>query len=107
VVIENQAGARATSAPPLSPGRARRLHARHARHQSRHQPEPVQGHGYDIPRDFKPIVRVAVAPLAIVANPKFAPNTIPELIAAAKARPGTINYGSGGSGSVTHLRGSS
>ena len=59
--------------------------------------------GYDIPRDFKPIVRVAVAPLAIVANPKFPPNTIPELIAAAKARPGEINYGSGGSGSVTHL----
>ena len=59
--------------------------------------------GYDIPRDFKPIVRVAVAPLAIVASPKFAPNTIPELIAAAKARPGEINYGSGGSGSVTHL----
>ena len=59
--------------------------------------------GYDIPRDFKPIVRVAIAPLAIVANPKFAPSTIPELIAAAKARPGEINYGSGGSGSVTHL----
>ena len=59
--------------------------------------------GYDIPRDFKPIVRVAVAPLAIVANPKFPPNTIPELIAAAKAHPGEINYGSGGSGSVTHL----
>jgi tripartite-type tricarboxylate transporter receptor subunit TctC len=59
--------------------------------------------GYDIPRDFKPIVRVAVAPLAIVANPKFAPSTVPELIAAAKAHPGEINYGSGGSGSVTHL----
>src|SRR6185369_13784205 len=58
---------------------------------------------YDIPRDFKTIVRVAVAPLAIVANPKFAPNTIQELIAAAKARPNAINYGSGGSGSVTHL----
>jgi len=58
---------------------------------------------YDIPRDFKPIARVAVAPLAIVANPKFPPNTIQELIAAAKARPNTIYYGSGGSGSVTHL----
>ena len=50
-----------------------------------------------------PWTSVAVAPLAIVANPKFPPNTIPELIAAAKARPGEINYGSGGSGSVTHL----
>lgn len=58
---------------------------------------------YDIPRDFKPIIRVGIAPLAIVANPKFPPNSIQELIAAAKARPNTILYGSGGSGSVTHL----
>jgi len=58
---------------------------------------------YDIPRDFKPIARVGVAPLAIVANPKFPPNTIRELIAAAKAQPNAILYGSGGSGSVTHL----
>ena len=58
---------------------------------------------YDIARDFKPIVRVGIAPLAIVANPKFPPNSIPELIAAAKARPNAILYGSGGSGSVTHL----
>jgi tripartite-type tricarboxylate transporter receptor subunit TctC len=58
---------------------------------------------YDIPRDFKPIVRVGIAPLAIVANPKFPPNSIPELIAMAKARPNAILYGSGGSGSVTHL----
>ena len=42
---------------------------------------------YDIPRDFKPIARVAVAPLAIIANPSFPPNTIPELVALAKANP--------------------
>ena len=59
--------------------------------------------GYDLARDFKPIVRVAVAPLAIVASPKFAANSIPELIAMAKAQPNTIVYGSGGNGSVTHL----
>ncbi len=58
---------------------------------------------YDIPRDFKPIVRVGVAPLAFVANPKFGPNNVQELIALAKAKPNTILYGSGGSGSVTHL----
>jgi tripartite-type tricarboxylate transporter receptor subunit TctC len=58
---------------------------------------------YDIPRDFRPIARVALAPLAIVANPQFAPNSIPELVAAAKARPDQILFGSGGSGSVTHL----
>ena len=58
---------------------------------------------YDALRDFRPIARVALAPLAIVANPGFPPNTIFELIALAKARPGQIVYGSGGNGSVTHL----
>jgi len=58
---------------------------------------------YDIPRDFKPIARVASGPLAIVASPKFAPSSIRELIAAAKAKPGTVYFGSGGNGSITHL----
>ena len=58
---------------------------------------------YDTLRDFKSIVRVALAPLAIVAHPSFPANSIPELIALAKARPKAILYGSGGNGSVTHL----
>ena len=58
---------------------------------------------YDALKDFKPIARVAVAPLAIVANPKFPANSIAELVALAKARPSEILYGSGGNGSVTHL----
>lgn len=58
---------------------------------------------YDTLRDFKPIVRVAVAPLAIVAHPTLPANSIRELIALAKAQPKTIVYGSGGNGSVTHL----
>ena len=59
--------------------------------------------GYDMVKDFKPIVRVSVAPLAFVAHPSFPANSIPELIALAKAKPKTILYGSGGNGSVTHL----
>jgi tripartite-type tricarboxylate transporter receptor subunit TctC len=59
--------------------------------------------GYDMSRDFKPIARVAVAPLAFVANPSFPPSSVPELIALAKAKPNTVLYGSGGNGSVTHL----
>ena len=58
---------------------------------------------YDTQRDFKPIARVAVAPLAIIANPSLAANTIPELVALAKANPKALHYGSGGNGSVTHL----
>ena len=58
---------------------------------------------YDTMRDFKPIVRVALAPLAIVAHPSFPASSVPELIALAKARPQPIQYGSGGNGSITHL----
>jgi tripartite-type tricarboxylate transporter receptor subunit TctC len=59
--------------------------------------------GYDMGRDFKPIARVAVAPLAFVANPSFPANSVTELIVLARAKPGTVLYGSGGNGSVTHL----
>lgn len=58
---------------------------------------------YDTMRDFKPIVRVALAPLAIVAHPSFPASSVPELVALAKARPKSIHYGSGGNGSITHL----
>ena len=59
--------------------------------------------GYDLPRDFKPVMKVASAPLVIIAHPSFPASSISELVALAKARPGTVNYGSGGNGSVTHL----
>jgi tripartite-type tricarboxylate transporter receptor subunit TctC len=58
---------------------------------------------FDTLRDFKPVVRVALAPLAFVAHPGFSANTVPEMIALAHARPGSIQYGSGGNSSITHL----
>ena len=58
---------------------------------------------YELTRDFKPVARVASGPLIFIANPGFGPSTVSELIAAAKAKPGSINYGSGGNGSITHL----
>jgi tripartite-type tricarboxylate transporter receptor subunit TctC len=59
--------------------------------------------GYDVSRDYKAIARVALAPLAFVAHPSFPANTVPELVALAKAKPKSLLYGSGGNGSVTHL----
>ena len=58
---------------------------------------------FDTLRDFKPIMRVALAPLVIIAHPAFLASTVPELVALAKARPQPIQYGSGGNGSITHL----
>ena len=59
--------------------------------------------GYDPRRDFVPIVELVKLHWALVSNPGFAPKTVPELIAAAKAKPGEINYASGGDGSPQHI----
>ena len=47
--------------------------------------------GYDPEKDFEPITLTGMLPLMIAAHPSFGPNTIPELIAAAKAKPDTLN----------------
>jgi tripartite-type tricarboxylate transporter receptor subunit TctC len=60
---------------------------------------------YDPVRDFTPISLVATASQVFVVNPGFPSKTLKEFIAAAAAQPGKINYGSGGSGSITHLTG--
>lgn len=60
---------------------------------------------FDILTDFKPIVRTTVAPMFIVANPGFPPNSIAELIKYAKERKGSspIFFGSPGKASVNGL----
>ncbi len=60
---------------------------------------------YDPQRDFAPVVLVANVPNIVVVNPSVPANSIAELIALARARPGTLNYGSAGSGATTHLSG--
>ena len=47
--------------------------------------------GYDPEKDFEPITLTGMLPLLLAAHPSFAPNTIQELIAAARARPDTLN----------------
>jgi tripartite-type tricarboxylate transporter receptor subunit TctC len=58
---------------------------------------------YDPVTDFAPITLTAWGSLLLVANPAQKANTLSEFIAAAKAAPGTINYGSPGVGSPHHL----
>lgn len=59
--------------------------------------------GYDYKKDFMPVSLAARAPLYLAVNPKLPVNTLQEFIALAKAKPGTINYGSSGIGSTHHL----
>jgi len=58
---------------------------------------------YDTLKDFSPITIVADSPLVFVAHPSLGVSTIKELVAAAKARPGRINYASSGPGTGGHL----
>jgi tripartite-type tricarboxylate transporter receptor subunit TctC len=58
---------------------------------------------YDALTDFEFISMLARAPVVIYSNPKFAPTNLNELIALAKAKPGTLSFGSAGPGSMTHL----
>jgi len=58
---------------------------------------------YDTLNDFTPITLVASSPLVFVAHPSLGVSTIQDLVAKAKASPGTINYGSSGPGTGGHL----
>ncbi|MDB5964213.1 MAG: tripartite tricarboxylate transporter substrate binding protein [Polaromonas sp.] len=59
--------------------------------------------GYDYKRDFMPVSLAARAPLYLAVNQKVPINSLQEFIALAKAKPGTLNYGSSGIGSTHHL----
>ncbi len=58
---------------------------------------------YDAIKDFAPIVQFVAVPLMMASNPSFPAKSVKDVIAGAKSRPGQINYGSGGSGSSSHL----
>jgi tripartite-type tricarboxylate transporter receptor subunit TctC len=58
---------------------------------------------WNILRDFEPISLVATVEWGLVANNDSPYRTVADLIAAAKANPGRINYGSGGNGSPQHV----
>ncbi len=58
---------------------------------------------YSTLRDFTPIARTAMQPLALLVNPKLPVNTLREFMDYAKARPGQMNYGSAGNGGISHL----
>jgi tripartite-type tricarboxylate transporter receptor subunit TctC len=60
---------------------------------------------YDPVKDFTPVVLIGSSPMVILATPKLAAQNIQELLALAKANPGTLNYASAGPGSIAHLTG--
>jgi tripartite-type tricarboxylate transporter receptor subunit TctC len=60
---------------------------------------------YDPLRDFAPVSRIGVNQLALVVHPSVQAKSTGELVALAKAKPGSINFASAGNGSTAHLAG--
>ena len=58
---------------------------------------------YQTLRDFAPVARTAMQPLAILVNPAVPAGTLQEFVALAKKNPGKFNYGSAGNGGISHL----
>ena len=59
----------------------------------------------DLTKDFAAVALCATSPLILVVNPSLPVRSLKELIALARARPGEMNYGSGGVGTTRHLWG--
>ena len=58
---------------------------------------------YDLLRDFAPVTQFASSPAVVVVHPSLPVKSIAELVRLARARPGAINYSSGGAGTPTFV----
>lgn len=68
-------------------------------------PHSIASLPYDPLKDFTPLTVGSVGPLVLVVHKSVPAQTLPELVAYAKANPGALNYGSFGNGSSSHLFG--
>jgi tripartite-type tricarboxylate transporter receptor subunit TctC len=60
---------------------------------------------YDSIKEFAPVALIAMVPLLLVTNPALPVNSVKDLMALAKAKPGQITFASYGTGSPAHLAG--
>ncbi|OGA43150.1 MAG: hypothetical protein A3G24_23725 [Betaproteobacteria bacterium RIFCSPLOWO2_12_FULL_62_13] len=58
---------------------------------------------FDLARDFAPVSLMLTAPSMMIGHPSLPAKTVKELVALAKARPGQLEYASGGVGSIQHM----
>ena len=58
---------------------------------------------YGTLRDFVPVARTAMQPLALLVNPQLPVHSLKEFLEYTRIRPGQINYGSAGNGGISHL----
>lgn len=107
IVVENRAGASGTIAADLvakSPPDGYTLLAGHA-NSNAIAPHVLAKVPFDALNDFTPITYVGYVPNVLVVTPSLPAKSVEELIALAKAKPGTLTYASSGVGSTQHLAG--
>lgn len=68
-------------------------------------PRVQKGVTYDVASDFTPVALAGSTPLLLVANPAVPARNLAELLALAKAKPGTVTYATAGHGSPAHIAG--
>jgi tripartite-type tricarboxylate transporter receptor subunit TctC len=68
-------------------------------------PSVIKQLPFDMPGDFTPIAIVGSTPIVLVVNAKVPANNSKELVALLKSKPGQLNFGSGGNGTILHLAG--
>jgi tripartite-type tricarboxylate transporter receptor subunit TctC len=66
-------------------------------------PFVFKGVPFELERDFESVVMLSDAPMLVVVNSQSPINSFKDLVAAAKAKPGQVSFGSPGTGSVNHL----
>ncbi|HET9652807.1 MAG TPA: tripartite tricarboxylate transporter substrate binding protein [Usitatibacter sp.] len=60
---------------------------------------------YDLMRDLQPVTQATTQPYALVINPQLPVKNLEDLVKLSKSRPGGLNYGSSGTGGLSHLSG--
>jgi tripartite-type tricarboxylate transporter receptor subunit TctC len=68
-------------------------------------PSVIKSLPFDMPGDFTPIAIVGSTPIVLVVNKNVPANNSKEFIALLKSKPGQLNFGSGGNGTILHLAG--